>query len=56
MAEDVDVAGPAAAPVLDRLPMRDENGEIRREFVEEIARAIHDCQRDPAARNRGRTA
>jgi magnesium transporter len=41
MAEDVDVAGPAAAPVLDRLPMRDENGEIRREFVEQIARAIH---------------
>ena len=43
MAEDVDVAGPAAAPVLDRLPMRDENGEIRREFVEQIARAIHDA-------------
>ena len=39
MAEEVDVAGP---PVLDRLPMRDENGEIRREFVEQIARAIHD--------------
>ena len=43
MAEEVDVAGPAAAPVLDRLPMRDENGEIRREFVEQIARAIHDA-------------
>ena len=43
MAKDVDVAGPAAAPVLDRLPMRDENGEIRREFVEQIARAIHDA-------------
>ncbi len=27
--------------VLDRLPMRDEDGEIRHEFVEEIARAIH---------------
>ncbi|HWX07940.1 MAG TPA: magnesium transporter [Bradyrhizobium sp.] len=39
MAEDMDVAGPAE-PVLDRLPMRDEDGEIRREFVEEIARAI----------------
>ena len=43
MAKDVDVAGPAAAPVLERLPMRDENGEIRREFVEQIARAIHDA-------------
>jgi magnesium transporter len=43
MAEEVDVAGPAAAPVLDRLAMRDENGEIRREFVEQIARAIHDA-------------
>jgi len=43
MAKDVDVAGPAAAPVLDRMPMRDENGEIRREFVEQIARAIHDA-------------
>jgi magnesium transporter len=43
MAEDVDVAGPAAAPVLDRLPMRDENDEIRREFVEQIASAIHNA-------------
>jgi magnesium transporter len=43
MAKDVDVAGPAAAPVLDRLPMRDENGEISRDFVEQIARAIHDA-------------
>ncbi len=41
MAEDVDVAQPADASVLDRLPMRDEDGEIRHEFVEEIARAIH---------------
>src|SRR5664279_725038 len=39
MAEDIDVAQPAA--VLDRLPMREEDGEIRHEFVEEIARAIH---------------
>ena len=39
MAEDMDVAQPAA--VLDRLPMRAEDGEIRHEFVEEIARAIH---------------
>ncbi len=41
MAKDVDVAGPAAVPGLDRLPMRGENGEIRREFVEQIAHAIH---------------
>src|SRR5664280_3478922 len=40
MAEDMDVAPPADVPVLDRLPMRDEDGEIRREFVEEISRAI----------------
>ena len=38
MAEQMDVAQWA---VLDRLPMRDEDGQIRREFVEEIARAIH---------------
>jgi len=41
MAEDLDVARPDAAAVLDRLPMRDEDGVIRQEFVEEIARAIH---------------
>src|ERR1700676_1549169 len=39
MAEDVDVAQPAVS-MLDRLPMRAEDGEIRREFVDEIARAI----------------
>src|ERR1700704_4877757 len=37
MAEDVDVAEKS---VLDRLPMRDDGGEIRREFVDKIARAI----------------
>jgi magnesium transporter len=37
MAEQMDVA----QSVLDRLPMRDEDGQIRREFVDEIARAIH---------------
>src|ERR1700720_1903940 len=37
MADDVDVA--ADAPPV-RLPMRDENGEIRSEFVENISRAI----------------
>jgi magnesium transporter len=41
MAEDVDVAQSADASVLDRFPMRDENGEIRHQFVEEISRAIH---------------
>jgi magnesium transporter len=40
MAEDLDVAH-TAGPVLDRLPMRAEDGEIRHQFVEEIARAIH---------------
>jgi magnesium transporter len=38
MAEDMDVAEKS---VLERLPMRDDDGgEIRREFVDEIARAI----------------
>src|ERR1700694_4868320 len=41
MAEDIDAAQPAASPVLDRPAMRHEDGEIRREFVEETARAIH---------------
>src|ERR1700681_2200844 len=40
MADDVDVAHSADAPPV-RVPMRDENGEIRREFVEDISRAIH---------------
>ncbi|HEV7601957.1 MAG TPA: magnesium transporter [Bradyrhizobium sp.] len=43
MADDVDVAGPADAAhasVLDRLPMRDEDGDIRPEFVEQISRAV----------------
>src|ERR1700730_12417639 len=41
MADDVDVAHSAAAPPgLDRLPMRNENGEIRPEFVEKIAHAV----------------
>ncbi len=43
MADDVDVAGPADAAhelVLDRLPMREEDGDIRPEFVEEISRAV----------------
>ena len=39
MADDVDVAHSADAPPV-RLPMRDENGEIRSEFVENISRSI----------------
>ena len=49
MAEDIDVAQAADASrrgsVLDRLPMRDEEGQIRHEFVEEIARAIQAADR-----------
>src|ERR1700674_671872 len=41
MAEKMDVAQPAGASVLDGLPMRAEDGEIRHEFAEEISRAIH---------------
>src|SRR6202020_1839369 len=41
MAEDIVAADPADASVLDRFPMRDEDGEIRREFVEKIATAVH---------------
>jgi magnesium transporter len=40
MADDVDVANSADASVLDRLPMRDEDGHVRPEFVEEISLAI----------------
>ena len=45
MAEDIDVAQPAEArpaepSALDHLLMRDEEGQLRHEFVEEIARAI----------------
>jgi magnesium transporter len=41
MAEQIEIAQPADTSVLDRLPMRDEDGEIRHEFVAEITRAIH---------------
>ena len=40
MAERMDVAHPADVSVLDRLPQRNENGEIRAEFAEEITRRI----------------
>ena len=40
MADDVDVAQPAHESVLDRLPMRDEDGDIRPEFVEKVSAAV----------------
>jgi magnesium transporter len=43
MADDVDVAQPADAgheSVLDRLPMRDKDGDIRPEFVEKVSAAV----------------
>ena len=40
MAEHMDVARSAEPSVLDRFPMRTEDGEIRREFVDEIVRRI----------------
>jgi len=40
MADNVDVANSADASVLDRLPLRDEDGHVRPEFVEEISGAI----------------
>src|SRR5260370_31087973 len=41
MAEQIEIAQSADASVLDHLPMRDAHGEIRHEFVAEIARATH---------------
>jgi magnesium transporter len=40
MAEDVDAAQSADLAALDRFPMREPDGEVSREFVEQIARAI----------------
>jgi magnesium transporter len=40
MADDIDVAHPEDASLLDRHPMRDDEGQIRPEFVEAITRAI----------------
>jgi len=40
MAEHMDVGRSAEPSVLDHFPMRTEDGEIRREFVDEIARRI----------------
>lgn len=44
MAEDVDLAHPATSDdrsALDKLPMRDDDGNIRNEFVEAISDAVH---------------
>lgn len=40
MTEQMDVAPTAEKSILDHVPMRNEEGEIRQEFVEEIAHAI----------------
>jgi len=40
MDDHMDGAAAAEASVLDHVPMRNEDGEIRHEFVEEIAHAI----------------
>ena len=45
MAEKIDAANPAEMSILDRLPMRDEEGQLRHEFVEEITNAIHAADR-----------
>ena len=49
MAENIDVAQaearPAEGSVLDHLLMRDEEGQLRHEFVEEITRAIRAADR-----------
>jgi magnesium transporter len=45
MAENIDAANAAETSILERLPMRDEEGQLRHEFVEEIASAIHAADR-----------
>ena len=40
MVEETDTAPPTEASILERLPMRNEEGDIRPEFIEEIARCI----------------
>ena len=40
MAEDMDVAPTADSSVLDRFPMRDQDGDVRPEFVEKITDAV----------------
>ncbi|MCS3450183.1 MULTISPECIES: magnesium transporter [Bradyrhizobium] len=45
MAENFDAAEPAEADPLARMPMRNEEGELRGEFVAAITRAIHAADR-----------
>src|ERR1700755_2850055 len=45
MVEETDTAPPADASILERLPMRNEEGEIRSEFIEEITQAIRAADR-----------
>jgi magnesium transporter len=45
MAENIDAARSAEVPSLDRFPMRDEEGQLRHEFVHEVASAIHGADR-----------
>ncbi|MBR1160456.1 magnesium transporter [Bradyrhizobium elkanii] len=45
MAENFDAAEPAEADPLARMPMRNEEGELRGEFVAVITRAIHAADR-----------
>jgi magnesium transporter len=40
MVEETDTAPPAEASILERLPMRDEEGDIRPRFIDEITRCI----------------
>src|SRR5215813_1071700 len=40
MVEETDIAPLAEASILERLPMRNEEGDIRPEFIEEITRCI----------------
>src|SRR5580700_3450555 len=40
MVDETDTALPAEASILERLPMRNEEGDIRPEFIEEITRCI----------------
>src|ERR1700749_251182 len=40
MVEETETAPPAEASILERLPMRNEEGDIRPEFIEEITRCI----------------
>jgi magnesium transporter len=45
MAENIDAARSAEVPALDHFPMRGEEGQLRHEFVDEVASAIHAADR-----------